>query len=148
MANKSTIISNVNGFLTAIITQLKVRNASLELIKELYSDAVSDNQTNETYTTKSGTTINYSLTLKKVGNQPMLKGTITNTGLSMITTQNVFAWKNNEFKPKAGFTYLFDAKQGNSVVKCLLNSTGLSISSPMASGIYFIDNFQIYIAQD
>ena len=148
MANKATILSNINGFLTAVITQAKVRSASLEVVNELYSNAVSDNQTTETYTTKAGTALNYSFTLKKSGNEVMIKGTITNNGFSVLSSQNVCTWKDTEYKPKSGLTYIFDAVQGSNKVKCFINNNVFAITSPMNSGVYTIDNFQPYIAQD
>ena len=124
------------------------RNVGQKLIDELYSALVVDNQTTQTYTTKTGTAINYSFTLKKSGNQVIIKGTITNNGFTVLGAQNVCSWKNTEYKPIGGVTYLFDAVQGSNKVRCFINNTVFAIATPMNSGIYSIENFQTYIAQD
>ena len=129
-------------------TALEAREAWQIQANELYSTAVSDSQTTETYTTKTGTALNYSFTLKKSGNEVMVKGTITNNGFSVLSSQNVCTWKDTEFKPKSGLTYIFDAVQGSNKVKCFINNNVFAITSPMNSGVYTIDNFQTYIAQD
>ena len=115
---------------------------------EIYADAAADNQTNQTYTTRAGTMLNYSITLHKQGNGVGIKGTITNTTTSIQGSQNVFTWEDNEFTPKSGLTYLFDAVQGSNKIRCFINNNVLAITSPMNAGVYTIDEFKMYIAQD
>ena len=76
MANKSAIdaifADITTGGANTAVEALACWNA---LKNELYSDDVTDSQTSQTYTTKSGTNINYSLFLKKVGNNDYIKVT-------------------------------------------------------------------------
>jgi hypothetical protein len=99
MATKANLISAVNGFLTAIITQSKVRDAQLEVIDELYPSAVTDNSTDETYTTQTTPTVTYAIQITKQGRSVRINGTYTNTtGLALPAGTEIFAFKTNEFR--------------------------------------------------
>lgn len=85
MSTKSGLISAINGFITAIITQAKHRNSMLELVNELF-------QTTTRITRTSGVGgYYYDLRFKKIGNIVFIDGFIkNNTGVfannvSMIT---------------------------------------------------------------
>lgn len=98
MATKSGLIAAVNGWLTALITQAKVRSAALETINELYPTKVSDNNTNETYTTKNGSVITYSIQIVKQGRSVRINGSYNNTsGLAIPVGTTIFTFKTNEF---------------------------------------------------
>jgi len=150
METKTNLISAVNGFLTAIITQSKVRDAQLEVIDEIYPDAVTDSQATETYTTKSGTNLNYTISLLKSGNKVLIKGTITNTTTLALSAQNVFTWKDTEFRPKSGVNdFTFRAIYGTSNnINLFINNNVLALTSSInALGSYSFE-FVAYIAQD
>jgi hypothetical protein len=71
MATKSGLIASVNGFITAVITQLKLRNGFLDIINELF-------QTTTTQTITTGTNVFWcNLRYKKVGNIVYIDGSIT-----------------------------------------------------------------------
>jgi len=103
MATKTSLLTTINGFITSVITQTKHRSSMSAVVDEIYPTQVTDSQTSETYTTKAGTNINYSITVIKSGNIAHVKGTVTNNTSSLIGSQNIFTWKNNEFRPKSGF---------------------------------------------
>jgi len=92
MATKSGLIAAVNGFLTALITQAKVRSAALETINELYPTKLADSSTDETYTTKNGSVITYGITFVKQGRSIRINGTYTNpsTTASLPSGTTVF----------------------------------------------------------
>jgi len=150
MSTKTQIETSITTNLAtgSDILASEVRETLELVVDNLYPTAVTDNNTTETYTTKSGTNITYSITLFKQGNLPAIKGTITNSTFGTLASQNVFTWKDNEYKPKSGYTYLFDAVQGSTKVRCFINNNVLAITSPMPTGTFSIDNFQLYIAQD
>jgi hypothetical protein len=99
MATKANLISAVNGFLTAIITQLKVRNAQLEVINELYPSAVTDDSISETYTTQNTPTVTYAIQMTKQGRSNFITISYTNTSnVSLPANTEIFAFKTNEFR--------------------------------------------------
>jgi hypothetical protein len=149
MATKAGILATINGFITAIITQAKVRSAYSTLVDEIYPNVVTDSQLAETYTTKAGSTLGYSITMHKSGNQVFIQGRITNLTALSIGAQNVFTWKNTEFKPKSGVNdFTFKAISGTAQINLFLNNNVLSLSSSMpANGVYTFE-YQLFIAQD
>jgi hypothetical protein len=99
MATKTSLISAVNGFLTAIITQLKVRNAQLEVINEIYPTVITDNSTTETYTEQTNTDIAYSVNIIKTGKNIRIDGNYQNQTTSALPSNSViYTQKTNEFK--------------------------------------------------
>jgi len=148
MATKMGLTSAIGSAISIVISRAKLLLGLDEIIDELYPTAVTDNNTTETYTTKAGTNITYSITFFKQGNFPAIKGTLTNSTFGTLASQNVFTFKDTEYKPKSGYTYLFDAVQGSTRVRCFINNNVLAITSAMPTGTFSIDNFQLYIAQD
>lgn len=150
MATKSEILSTINGFLTAIITQAKVRSASATIVDELYPTVVTDSVDNETYTTKAGANLDYSITIHKSGNVCHIKGTVINNQTYSLDAQNIFTWKDTPFKPKASVNnFTFRAIFGTSNnINLFLSDAGLNLTSSInALGSYSF-NYQFYIAQD
>jgi len=99
MATKSGLIAAVNGFITSLITQTKHRDSMLEVINELYPTKVSDSNSTETYTTKSGTVITYSIQIVKQGRTIRIDGSYINTsGAALGIGQTIFTFKVNEYR--------------------------------------------------
>lgn len=86
--NKASLTSAINTFITAIITQTKVRNAYLELINVFFQTT-----TNQSLSTGSNV-FWHNLYYKKQGNIVSVNGFITNkftvakSGLNIITIPN------------------------------------------------------------
>jgi hypothetical protein len=96
---KANLISTVNGFLTAIVTIAKNRNAMLEIINELYPSKVIDNSTDEIYTTQNNSNITYAIQIVKQGRNIRINGTYTYSGSSTLEAgTEIFAFKESEFK--------------------------------------------------
>jgi hypothetical protein len=74
--NKTTLISTINGFITAVVSVAKVRNAYLEIVNALFPTAL-----NQTISTGS---ITCNLDYKKCGNEARVSGSITNNTSSLI----------------------------------------------------------------
>jgi hypothetical protein len=149
MATKSGILATINGFITAIITQAKVRSAYSTVVDEIYPNVVNDSQATETYTTKAGSTLSYSITMHKSGNQVFIKGTITNLTSVLVGSQNVFTWKETAFKPKSGVNdFTFRAFNGSAVLNLFINNNVLSITSFMSANAVYSFEYQLFIAQD
>lgn len=98
MATKSGLIAAVNGFITSLITQTKHRDSMLEVINELYPTKVLDSNSTETYTTKNGTVITYSVQIVKQGRSVRINGSYNNTSaLAIPVGTTIFTFKTNEF---------------------------------------------------
>lgn len=114
--NKTTILANINGFITAVITQLKVRNSLLELVNNLWSTTVTNTKSTSSLTPLSITTplqadINYELVVKRSGNIVHFTGYIMN----------------NASTPFAPFTDICNITDANYQAKAVL-STAVGIS--------------------
>jgi len=154
MATKSTIQTLINTNLADNTDILASEHRAVEdaLLNELYPDSVTDSQATETYTTKAGSFINYSIRIIKSGNIAHIKGEIRNTTSGILPSQNVFLWKSNEFKPKSGVNDIsFDAynANNNSTARLFLSNNVLFISSNIIpSSTNFVFDFKTYITQD
>lgn len=151
MATKTGIIASINGYLTSIITIANHRLSMLDLVNELYSDAVTDSNSTETYTTKAGTSITYNVTFKKSGNEVKMALSFRNTTSSPIASlEDIFTWKNTAYRPKnpqANF-YINSYNGSNSCRLGIIGDT-LSLVTPLIpSSQPFYTEFNFYIAQD
>lgn len=93
MSNKTTLTSVVNGFITAIVTVTKVRNALAALIGEFYTTVLTDSNATETYTTKVSTNLPYNVRFTKQGIHCHLSGFFRNTGATTITASQTDPYK-------------------------------------------------------
>jgi len=151
MATKSGILATINGYITAIVTVANHRLSMSALVDEMYSDAVTDNQTTEIYTTKSGTDITYTLTVKKDGNKAFAKLVFRNTTpYPLPALDGIFTWKDTPYKPKVTVNdFPIQAFEGANEVKLFLGSGGVSLSTPLipTTGTFYT-SFEFYITQD
>jgi len=151
MATKTSFLSTINGFITALITQAKVRSAFSTVSDELYPTSVIDTNSTETYTTKAGFIITYSVRIIKTGNICRMKISITNTGVTgVLTPQNIFSWKDTEYRPKSGVNDIqfYAESTSGARVLCFINNSVLSFTNTaMPIGTFFTD-YITYIAQD
>jgi len=103
MATKSALTTAINGFITAVITQAKVRSAFLELINVLFQTTVNDELT-------TGSNVFWrDLNYKKHGNVTFLDGYITNKYAVPKTSLNIVAIPNSELYAKTGQDAIFFA---------------------------------------
>ena len=129
---KTDLITAINTQLTAIITQAKVRLASLQLVNELFP--IENN-----YTSVVIGEITYNLNFKKVGNTIFLNGKIKNQTGSIITGE-IYEITNSVYFGKTGITYYGTS---NDKVFEILNNK-ISINSAFGDGesIYINASYQ------
>lgn len=144
MATKTNLISAINTQLTAIITQAKVRLASLQLVNEVYPTTQNETQTTDVITTASAD-FNYNLNFTKIGRLVHVTGTITNVSGSILGFgANVFEFKATEFYPNTTLTQVVNANDLNLTI----NASGEFQSiSPIGVGQIVYLNFN-YSTQD
>jgi hypothetical protein len=102
MAIKSSILSTVNGFITAIITQAKVRSALSTLLDNFYPTVLYDNQTTTNVFTKTDDDFEYSFKIAKVGRVVHIDGYIENVTASSISDQPIASITNTEYTLATG----------------------------------------------
>lgn len=148
MATKTGILATINGFITAVITQAKHRSSMSTVIDEIYPSRITDTQATETYTTKAGANITYSIQIIKSGNIAHIKGSINNTTGLFLVPQNVFTFKENEWKPLSALNSIiyFTARNASGTIRMTLDSTGLSTFSTMPDQEFNFE-FITYITQ-
>lgn len=139
MATKSGLIASVNGFITAVITQLKLRNGFLDIINELF-------QTTTTQTITTGTNVFWcNLRYKKIGNIVYIDGSITSKYTQAVEDLVLITIPNSLFYAKTG---------QDTVTSAIITSpssigTNLGLLSFATSSIYLIGsispNQSIYI---
>jgi hypothetical protein len=96
---RTGIINAINTQLTAIITQAKVRLASLALVDELYTTVTE--QSNEVAGTiyDNDVSLFYRMRVSKSGNTVCVNGFVQNTTGAMVSSQNLFSIVNSEYLP-------------------------------------------------
>jgi hypothetical protein len=149
MATKANLLSTINGFITAVITQAKHRSSMSAVVDEIYPSNVTDSQTTETYTTKAGTNFSYSIRITKSGNIAHIKGEVRNITNSLQSSQNIFTWKDNEFKPKSGINdFNFKAFTSGGEITLFLSNNVLFMQDVAVANTTYKFEFITYITQD
>jgi hypothetical protein len=141
---KSDLITAVNTQLTAIITQAKVRLASLQLVNEVYPTTQVETELIDVITTASAD-FDYNLNFTKIGRLVHVTGTIRNVSGSILGFgANVFEFKATEFYPNTTITQVVNTNDLNFTI----NASGeLQSISPIGLGQIVYLNFN-YSTQD
>jgi hypothetical protein len=152
--NKTEITTALNSFISAIGKVTKVRHTSANalIVDEIYNQPVVDNHTTQTFTTKSGSVLAYGITIIKVGNIAHISGNVTNTSGATVNSQNIFSFKESQFKPRINLeniNIIATAQNTQSVIKLLLTDVGISYSGTgLASGPSYQFELTTYITQN
>ena len=112
--NKTTLIATINGFVTAIITQLKLRNAYLELVNIFFSTTIVHANT---YAPNQYT---YNLKFNKRGNKVHVSGTIRNDYTSVKSGEVIFTNPTSALACKTLNETLYFAQLDPSNSNCLI----------------------------
>ena len=155
---KTQITAAIDTALGIVITKAKVLASLLNFTNEIYSEEITDSNTSETYTTKAGSSIAYTLVLKKLGNQVIIKIGIRNTTSSTIGGSDlykvkIFDWKDSPYKPNTSNNIKVDVYgySGIPTVQVFLDETGVWLISSLqvTSSLlpYFQSNFNSYITR-
>jgi hypothetical protein len=140
MATKTGLTTAIANAITVLITRAKLLSGLTEIVNEIYPDVASDSNVSETYTTKAGTTFDYDITITKVGRTVTMRGNFTNTTFSMQNPQNIFTFKNNQFKPRnenvrvEAFT-----QNSNTPITLFLNSNVLATVGTASLAVYYFN---------
>lgn len=106
---KNDLITAVNTQLTAIITQAKVRLASLNIINELYPTTQIETHTTNVITIADVNFV-YNLNFTKIGRLVHVTGTATNvSGIILGFGSNVFEFKSTDFSPNTSINQVLSA---------------------------------------
>ena len=133
MATKTNLISAINTQLTAIITQAKVRLASLQLVNEIYPTPISDTQLTTNIVTKISTNFAYNLQFTKTGRNIHVYGLITNISGSILSSvEEILEVTNSEFEPYTNYTLIGSSLNGNVLLS--FNSEALTLVASMGVG--------------
>ena len=139
MATKTNLISAINTQLTAIITQAKVRLASLQLVNEIYPTPISDTQATTNVVTKISTNFAYNLQFTKTGRNIHVYGSITNISGSILNiVEEILEVTNSEFEPYTTYSFICSNSNGN--VELSFNSNALALVSSIGVGETIIIN--------
>lgn len=138
MATKTGIIASINGFITAVITQLKVRNAYLELVNEMYRETTTESYSNiadnTPLTTPNGTTHYYSFKVDKIGNKVFFDGTLTNKTGSTTTNSEYLEVNATEFLQNADIVTFYGVNTTTGLpIKCTFSSNILTVVGALAN---------------
>lgn len=151
MATKSGLIATVNGFITAVITQLKVRNAFSAVIDNGFPSTITESYTNlaTTITNTAIITNHYYTTYwKKQGNVVHIKGKLTNKTGSSTSNEDWFTIPVAEYFPFTTplFFYGVSETDGRNI-KCQVSGTTIKIVSLVSNNESVIVDFT-YFAQN
>jgi hypothetical protein len=146
--NKATLIANINGFVTAIITQLKLRNAYLELINIFFSTIVTNTKTTTSLTPLSisettNTWLNYNINAKREGNKTFLTGFIENKDTLTHNSFVALSFTDSQYNAKTGLdTILILKANDGTTLECSMALQNLFVTGIMAiNKKYYINGF-------
>jgi len=129
--NKATFTSTINGFLTAVITQLKHRNSMLEVTNQLYPTITTETQTSNTITQESSSTKEYTLNIRKSGSEVTMYGKIKNNTGSSISISTILTIVGADYIPY-DFTKVYGfSDSDNRPIKFNLVDGVLTVISPI-----------------
>lgn len=137
MATKSGILATINGFITAIITQAKVRSAYSTVIDEIYPTPVNDTEILEVYTTKNNANRKYSIKITKQGRRVNITGTFLSVSGTAEFAPIFFTFKSNEFFPETQNVYGLAQTVSATNVPILISELGFKIGGSLPTGITY-----------
>jgi hypothetical protein len=154
MATKTGLIGIIDGFLTAIITQAKVRSSASAVVDEIYNTTYTENYYPATTTTTAITTTvslqkRYRILFNKSGNRVNCSGLIQNFDTNILSNTTWLNITNTEFQAK---TFTFDqifiarANSGETVRISLTGGTFYVLDNVIQARQYYF-NFN-YITND
>lgn len=85
MATKTSIISTINGFITAIVTVTKVRSAFNTIIDNIYPTVVTDDNGSTNVFTSLHPDLTYELYIVKQGRSVTITGYIINESIEILS---------------------------------------------------------------
>jgi len=128
MATKTSITSTINGFITAIVTVTKVRNAFDTLLNNIYPTPILDTQATTNVATSLSANFEYSLQFTKTARNIHIYGTIQNVSGSILGgVEDVLEITTAEFDPYT--TYTLIGSNSNCNVEFSLNVDALTLVS-------------------
>ena len=145
MATKSTLLTNINGFITAVITQAKHRSSMLEVVNEIYPSLQTETTATNVICT-SNANFTFDLRFLKTGRVVHIFGTIRNVSGDILGGgENVFQFNSTDFLPNQ--TTTFYSESGNFNISTIALTTYFQLSSPMGDNAVKTVSF-IYATQD
>lgn len=147
MAIKSAITTTINGFITAIITQAKVRSALSTLLDNLYPTVVIDTQATTTIFTKTDTDFNYDIKTAKVGRLVNICGSFENVSGVTKSDQSIMSITNTEYRTDALVLnhYILAVSDSGLIVKLSLTGSNIDLVGVAPTGVkfYFNGNYTV-----
>jgi len=148
---KTELTNAISGAITVVISRTKLLLGISKITDELYPTTyITDTNLTETYTTKSGTDIEYSLKMIKQGNVCRFSVVFRNLQETTLSgNDNIFSFKNNEFKPNSDTLLSFRTNNTNTTLNMLLTGGGvLRVVTPLPPATSFSFSFETYLTQN
>lgn len=148
MATKTSTISTINGFITAIVTVLKTRNAFSTVVDAIYTDIVLDTNASTNIVTENIVKLgfDYNIAVMKIGNKVTIKGElINNTGeiIGSSTDDYMFEITNSEFFPNVNDNFFMFGTNVTSLSNVALKFVGNKLRVSSSLGVDAVMNFTI-----
>ena len=150
---KASLITSINGYITAVITQAKHRLSMLDLVNTLYPTTVTESYTNlattVTNTTPIGTTHYYTTYWKKQGSIVHIKGHIINKTGVMASNTDWITIATAEFLPvalpnvNASFVTGFSESDNRPIIFDIKGTT-IKLVSAIANNETILIDFKYY----
>ena len=147
MATKTGLIATINGFLTAIITQAKVRSSASAIVDEIYPKVLTDTHLGTTNViTRVNTNYNYRFKFSKSGRNIAVNGSISNATASSIGSFTFANITTAEYSATPSVN-LMGVSDSGQVIRLTINGTTVSYVGTMPPNTTFYFN-GIYHAQN
>jgi hypothetical protein len=131
MSTKTSLLSNINGFLSATITVLKHRNSMSAVVDEIYPTVLTDTHLGTTNViTKAGDNYAYSFRFSKQGRNISVSGSISNDSGSILSSGLVATITNTDFTASPSANVMCIAENG-SILRLQFGGTNVNIFGVM-----------------
>jgi hypothetical protein len=134
---KTNLITAINTQLTAVITQAKVRLASLVVVDELYPTPIIDTEISDNVVEVIGSNFEYRLVFTKIGRNVNVNGYIKNVSGSILELEEIATIVNSEFMPLETFSFCLPNNNTNVDISV---SDVISIVSSMPNDVTYLVN--------
>ena len=122
---KDNLITSINNFITAVVTVAKTRSAFADIVNEIYSPTILDDETTTNVFQRGTiqTKFDYTFTLKKRGNIVFISGRVANNS---TTTSNALLFLTEiidpEFYPSVNQNIIGISNNSERIVLTALNT--------------------------
>jgi hypothetical protein len=141
MATKANLLSTINGFITAVITQAKHRSSMSTVVDEIYPTVYIEDETTNVVLDAQTAGLNYDFKIWKQGRTVFIQGFFTNINITSLSSPILADIKISEFIANAISTNLDAFASNGNKVQLQITNDQIIISGSLNSSRYYFSGF-------